>query len=88
MEKVSKIITLLENGQHEEALQKYKAILKSGTNDERLLLGEELFHYGFLEEAKSLFERLHEAYPEEGKFLLRWLRFTLNKGKRMKPFKL
>ncbi|GIN60750.1 TPR repeat-containing protein YpiA [Robertmurraya siralis] len=81
MEKVSKIITLLENGQHEEALQKYKAILKSGTNDERLLLGEELFHYGFLEEAKSLFERLHEAYPEEGEILVTMAEIYLEQGK-------
>lgn len=70
MEKINKIITLLENGQHEEALIKYEVILKNGSNDERLLLGEELFRYGFLDEAKKLYERLLETYPEEGEILV------------------
>jgi tetratricopeptide (TPR) repeat protein len=70
MKKVDKIITLLENGQHEEALNDYKQILKYGSNEARFVLGEELLHYGFLEEAKSLFEKLLEAYPEEGELLV------------------
>lgn len=70
MESINKIITQLENGLHEEALKGYEQILKSGSNEERFLLGEELFHYGFLEEAKSLFQRLLEIYPEEGEILI------------------
>ncbi|MGG0716704.1 tetratricopeptide repeat protein [Robertmurraya massiliosenegalensis] len=81
MDKISKIITLLENGQHEEAIIKYEAILKNGTNDERLLLGEELFHYGFLDEAKALYERLLEAYPEEGEILVTLAEICLEQGK-------
>lgn len=70
MDIVNKIITLLENGQHEEALQSYQQILLNGSHEERFVLGEELFQYGFLEEAKALFERLLESYPEEGELLI------------------
>ncbi|WP_026581072.1 tetratricopeptide repeat protein [Bacillus sp. J33] len=70
MDKVNKIITLLENGQHEEAIESYQQILISGSHEERFLLAEELFQYGFLEEAKALYERLLEAYPEEGELLV------------------
>lgn len=70
MEKVNSIIALLENGQHEQAIQKYKQILLEGNNDERFVLGEALFQYGFVEEAKQLFKRLLESYPEEGELLV------------------
>ena len=70
MDKVNKIITLLENGHHEEALESYQQILLDGSHEERFLLAEELFQYGFLEESKALFERLLEAYPEEGELLV------------------
>ncbi|WP_102274763.1 tetratricopeptide repeat protein [Cytobacillus massiliigabonensis] len=70
MEKVDKIITLIENGQHEEAMEQQKQILLQGSHEERFVLAEELFQYGFVEEAKALFERLLEAYPEEGELLV------------------
>ncbi|MBG9655987.1 tetratricopeptide repeat protein [Cytobacillus firmus] len=70
MDKVNKIITLLENGHHEEALESYQQILLDGSHEERFLLAEELFQYGFLEESKALYERLLEAYPEEGELLV------------------
>lgn len=70
MEKVNKIITLLENGQHEEAMENYQQILLDGSHEERFVLAEELFQFGFLEEAKALLERLLEAYPEEGELLV------------------
>lgn len=80
MEKVEKIITLLENGQHEEALKSYKYILNSGTNEERVVLGEELFRYGFLEEAKILFEKLLKVYPEEGELLVLYAETLIELG--------
>ncbi|WP_394232775.1 tetratricopeptide repeat protein [Niallia oryzisoli] len=81
MESVNKIITQLENGYHEEALRGYKKILQAGTNEERFLLGEELFQYGFLEEAKSLFCRLLEIYPEEGEILVLLAETLIELGK-------
>jgi tetratricopeptide (TPR) repeat protein len=70
MDKVEKILSLLESGQHDEAIKSYKDILLNGSNEERFVLGEELLHLGFLEEAKELFETLLIAYPEEGELLV------------------
>ena len=70
MERVKKIFTLLENGQHKEALNEYNEVLKYGMPDEKFLLGEELFQLGFLDEAKALFENLLELYSEEGELLV------------------
>jgi len=70
MERVNEILSLLENGQQQQALKYYQDILKSGNNDERFVLGEELLQLGFLEEAKSLFKVLLDAYPEEGELLV------------------
>ncbi|WP_071395583.1 tetratricopeptide repeat protein [Bacillus tuaregi] len=81
MESVNKIITQLENGQHEEALKGYEKILNAGSNEERFLLGEELFQYGFLEEAKSLFEYLLNIYPEEGEILVLLAETLIELGK-------
>ncbi|KAA9026118.1 tetratricopeptide repeat protein [Niallia endozanthoxylica] len=81
MESVNKIISQLENGQHEEALKGYERILKHGSNEERFLLGEELVQYGFLEEAKSLFQHLLEYYPEEGEILVLLAETLIELGK-------
>lgn len=70
MDKVKKIIALLENGLHDEALEKYTEILSHGTHEERFVLAEELMQYGFLQEAHQLIERLLNAYPEEGELLV------------------
>lgn len=70
MNSVNKIITQLENGQHEEALIGYEQILTIGSNEERFLLAEELFQYGFIQESQKLIESLLEIYPEEGELLV------------------
>lgn len=70
MNRVKKILAMLENGQHTEAINEYNIILKNGTPDEKFLLGEEFFQLGFLEEAKALFENLIEIFPEEGELLV------------------
>ncbi|WP_423798947.1 tetratricopeptide repeat protein [Neobacillus sp. SAB-20_R2A] len=70
MERIKKIITMLENGQHKEALNEYNVVLQSGMPEEKFLLGEELFQYGFLDEARALVENLLNSYPEEGELLI------------------
>jgi tetratricopeptide (TPR) repeat protein len=70
MDRVNKIITLLENGQHNEAINEYNVVLTSGMPDEKFLLAEELYQFGFLAEAKALVENLLEFYPEEGELLV------------------
>ena len=67
---MNKIITQLENGQHEEALIGYEQILTFGSNEERFLLAEEFFQYGFIKESQNLIQRLLEIYPEEGELLV------------------
>ncbi|WP_066385009.1 tetratricopeptide repeat protein [Neobacillus mesonae] len=70
MDRVNKIIHLLENGQHKEALDEYNVVLNKGSHEEKFMLGEELFHYGFLEEANALIEKLLTVFPEEGELLI------------------
>ncbi|MFK9093451.1 tetratricopeptide repeat protein [Bacillus salipaludis] len=70
MDRVNKIINMLEDGQHKEALIEYNVVLKNGSHEEKFLLSEELFQYGFLEEAKALVENLLGIYPEEGELLV------------------
>jgi tetratricopeptide (TPR) repeat protein len=70
MDRVNKIITMLENGKHNEAINEYNDVLISGMPDEKFLLAEELYQFGFLSEAKALVESLLEVYPEEGELLV------------------
>ncbi|WP_413309985.1 tetratricopeptide repeat protein [Bacillus sp. 1P10SD] len=70
MDRVNKIISMLENGQHNEALTEYNVVLNSGMPEEKFILGEELYQFGFLEEAKALIENLLKIYPEEGELLV------------------
>jgi len=70
MDRINKILSLLENGQHNEALNEYNVVLNSGSHEERFELAEEMFQYGFLEEARRLVEKLLEVYPEEGELLV------------------
>ncbi|RDU36353.1 hypothetical protein DRW41_12505 [Neobacillus piezotolerans] len=70
MEKTEKIIDLLENGQHKEAIEEYNEVLKSGPPEEKFLLAERLLQYGFLQEAISLFENLLLYYPGEGEIIV------------------
>lgn len=70
MDRVNKILNLLETGQHKEALAEYNDVLNSGSHEEKFLLAEELFQYGFLDEAKGLIEKLLTVFPEEGELLI------------------
>ncbi|WP_160721335.1 tetratricopeptide repeat protein [Bacillus sp. USDA818B3_A] len=70
MERINKIIQMLENGQHKEALNEYNDVLQDGNPEEKFLLGEELYHFGFLKEARELVESLLTTYPEEGELLV------------------
>ncbi|MEH7254852.1 tetratricopeptide repeat protein [Neobacillus niacini] len=70
MDRVNKIITMLENGQHNEAINEYNVVLTKGKPDEKFLLAEEMLQYGFLAEAKALVENLLVIYPEEGELLV------------------
>ncbi|WP_462412027.1 tetratricopeptide repeat protein [Neobacillus sp. Marseille-QA0830] len=80
MDRINKIINMLENGQHNAAIHEYNDVLQSGRPDEKFMLGEELFHYGFLDEAKALIENLLKTYPEEGELLVLLGEMLLEQG--------
>ncbi len=61
---------MLENGQHNEAINEYNVVLTKGQPDEKFLLAEEMFQFGFLDESKVLVENLLTIYPEEGELLV------------------
>lgn len=69
MDRVERILELLENGQHKDAMKEYNNVFKNGTAEEKFLLGEELFQFGFIEEAKALIEDMLKVFPEEGELL-------------------
>jgi tetratricopeptide (TPR) repeat protein len=67
---VEQILSHLEEGQHDVAMEMYSEVLMNGTSEDQFELGEGLFQLGFLEEAKHLFEKLLESYPDEGEILI------------------
>lgn len=70
MDTVNKIISLLENGQQNEAIQQFNRILVNGTPEEKYDLAEELNRLGFLEEAAKLYQNLLESFPDEGELVI------------------
>lgn len=80
MDRVKKILAMLENGQHKQAKIEYNEVLTYGTPDEKFLLAEEMFQFGFLEEAKVLIENLLEIYPGEGELLVLLAEILIDAG--------
>nr|WP_295971658.1 tetratricopeptide repeat protein [uncultured Bacillus sp.] len=80
METVNTIVALLESGQQQKALIGYERILAEGSNDERFLLAEALFNYGFLEETKQLYRCLLEIYPSEGEIIVLYAEVLIELG--------
>lgn len=78
---VNEITNYIENGQLEKAMSAYKDILAKGSDEEKFLLSEELFRFGFMEETEALLESLLKNYPEEGELhvLLAETRIELGK---------
>ncbi|WP_147533780.1 tetratricopeptide repeat protein [Bacillus marasmi] len=70
MDTVNKIVSLLENGHQNEAIQHFKRLLENGTPEEKFDLAEELNRLGFLEEAAELYQDLLESFPDEGELMI------------------
>ncbi|WP_230200091.1 tetratricopeptide repeat protein [Bacillus niameyensis] len=64
------MIKLIEEQKFSEAKIQFNKVIASGSDEERFFLAEELARYGYLEEAKSLYEILLESYPDEGELKL------------------
>jgi tetratricopeptide (TPR) repeat protein len=67
---IEAITSLLEDGNIEEAMSNFQRVLSVGSEEEKFLLAEELFRFGFLEETKQLLEALLQIFPNEGELLL------------------
>lgn len=67
---INEITALIENGQLEKAMDEYKHILDHGSDEEKFLLSEELFRFGFMEETEELIASLLKNYPDEGELLV------------------
>ena len=80
MDTVTKILSLLETGQQEEALKQSQQLLLTGTDEEKYDLAEELSRYGFLEEAVGIFLNLMEKYPDEGELFILLAELYLEMG--------
>ena len=70
MNRVSKCVQMLEQGNLSEALKLYQEIKKTGSVEEIFILAEQLNQYGFLEEALTLYQILLDLYPDEGELLV------------------
>ncbi len=66
------MIQSLQNGEIQEAQKHYKKVKSLGTDDEKFYLAEELFHLGFLDETKELYESLLEKFPSEGELIVQY----------------
>ena len=78
---IEEITAYIENGQLEKAMAAYQDILTKGNDEEKFLLSEELFRFGFMEETEALLESLLNNYPDEGELqvLLAETRIELGK---------
>ncbi|GIN21058.1 MAG TPA: tetratricopeptide repeat protein [Bacillus bacterium] len=84
-ELVIKYIELQDLSKADKAFNKVK---ESGSPEEKFYLAENLSQYGFLEEAKELYERLLDEFPEENelKILLAELLIELGKDEEAYPY--
>ncbi|MFS0635623.1 tetratricopeptide repeat protein [Mesobacillus foraminis] len=67
---IDTITSFLENGQLQEAKAGYEMVLTAGSDEEKFLLAEELFRFGFLDETKELLNTLLQTYPDEGELII------------------
>ncbi len=81
---IEAITSLLENGNVEEAMSNFETVLNGGTEEDKFLLAEELFRFGFLDETKQLLESLLQSFPNEGELLVMLAETELELGEEEK----
>ncbi|WP_428908925.1 tetratricopeptide repeat protein [Niallia sp. Krafla_26] len=80
MDIVNKIVTQLENGLYEQALEEVQKILKSGSNEEKFLVAEQIYKFGFISETKELIKQLLMDYPNEGELIILLAEILMEEG--------
>jgi len=62
---LTKAVTLMENGQAEQALKLLKESRQTASDDEKFTIAEIYLQWGFLQEATEVLEALLKTYPDE-----------------------
>lgn len=70
MRELEKAIQYVENDRVEEGLALIKELQKTASAEDKLLLAEQFYTWGLLEDAIALVDELLEYYPGEGELLL------------------
>ncbi|MFB9829447.1 tetratricopeptide repeat protein [Lederbergia wuyishanensis] len=74
------MIKYIEEQNLSKAEKQFKKVKISGTDDEKYMLALSLTQYGFLEEARELFEILLHIYPDEGELKLNLAELLVEMG--------
>jgi tetratricopeptide (TPR) repeat protein len=70
MKLIEEAIELVENGEVEKGLSQLAGFLQNANDDEKYLIAEAYYQFGFLEESKELLISLVHAYPNESELVL------------------
>ncbi|MCJ7839464.1 tetratricopeptide repeat protein [Lederbergia sp. NSJ-179] len=71
MNAAEQMLKFLQEDNILEAEKQLQKVKRNGTDEEKFWLAEELTKYGYLREAKDLYESLLNMYPEESELTLR-----------------
>lgn len=69
MDSIEKAIQLMDKGQVDEALELLKQILPTASDDQKFMISDLYYEWGFFEESIDLLETLLSDYPEEGEII-------------------
>lgn len=70
MNDAERMLKNIEEQNLAEAEKHFANVVRTGSDEEQYFLAQELFHYGFLEECKQLYEILLMKHPGEGELAL------------------
>lgn len=69
MVSIEKAVQFMEKGKVDEALKLLKEYLPTASDDEKFMISELYYEWGFFEEAVVVLEELLSDYPEEGEII-------------------
>lgn len=64
------MIKYIEDQNLEKAAAEFEKVKRFSSDEEQFMLAQQLFHYGFLDEAKQLYELLLQSHPDESELKL------------------
>jgi tetratricopeptide (TPR) repeat protein len=66
MNRIDQIVQLVESGEVEKGMELAEQLKREGSDEEKYILAEHFFSWGWLEEAEALLKQLMERYPDDG----------------------